>query len=261
MIRRALFLGAALGASSVAAWGLAVRPWWRSWGVVPAEAERPLPGDDLVADPSVTETRAITIDAPPETVWPWLAQMGYGRAGWYSYDQLDMDGHSSDYIDARWQALDVGTVLATHPGGGFVVRVLEPGRALGLYIDTELATEQAAAAKAANTGLETAPANVRRTGGMLASATPPDFKVSWTFVLEPTDAGSTRLIERIRGTFVVPDRPTVRGRDPMQMAWPLMGFGVFVMMRKQLLGIKARVEGFGGAEERPVITPAPQPAA
>ena len=76
-----------------------VAQWRRTWGIDPREATKPLAGDDLVPVTSAVETRGITIDAPPEAVWPWLVQMGYGRAGWYSYDQLDMKGKSA--VDAR----------------------------------------------------------------------------------------------------------------------------------------------------------------
>ncbi len=59
------------------------------WGASEVEVAGPMPGDDLVAEPSFNATRAITIDAPPEAVWPWLVQIGFGRAGFYSYDLLD----------------------------------------------------------------------------------------------------------------------------------------------------------------------------
>src|SRR5690349_6473826 len=54
------------------------------WGATDAEVTAPMPGDELVPEPSFSATRAITIDAPPEAVWPWLVQLGYGRAGFYS---------------------------------------------------------------------------------------------------------------------------------------------------------------------------------
>jgi hypothetical protein len=59
------------------------------WGASEAEVAGATPGDELVPEPSFNATRAITIDAPPEAVWPWLAQLGYGRAGWCSYDLFD----------------------------------------------------------------------------------------------------------------------------------------------------------------------------
>ena len=70
---------------AIAAYGVAVRPWHLRWGATEDEVRRPLPGDALVTTPLVAATRAITIAAPPEEVWPWLVQQGYGRAGWYSY--------------------------------------------------------------------------------------------------------------------------------------------------------------------------------
>ena len=97
-----------------------------------------LPGDELVPTPTAIDTRGITIDAPPEAVWPWLVQMGYGRAGWYSYDRLDMRGKSVDTIVPKHQALAVGDLMPMSPEAGFEVKVLEPGRALVLYADTAL---------------------------------------------------------------------------------------------------------------------------
>jgi hypothetical protein len=66
-----------------------VRPWQLSWGATPEELSRPLPSDELVTRPTFNATRAITIAAPPEEIWPWLVQVGLTRAGWYSYDILD----------------------------------------------------------------------------------------------------------------------------------------------------------------------------
>jgi hypothetical protein len=63
-------------------------------GATDQEVRRAMPGDQLIPDAAST-TRAITITAPPEQVWPWLVQLGYGRAGWYSYDWIDNDGHPS----------------------------------------------------------------------------------------------------------------------------------------------------------------------
>jgi hypothetical protein len=65
------------------------RRWHLRWGATDVEVSEAMPGDELVSEPSFNATRAITIDAPPEAVWPWLVQIGYGRAGWYSYDLLD----------------------------------------------------------------------------------------------------------------------------------------------------------------------------
>ena len=86
MRARVLLIGgmaaAAAGAAPATTYTLAVRPWWRTWGVDPADAELSFAGDDLVPDATVVETRGVEIDAPPDAVWPWLVQMGYNRAGW-----------------------------------------------------------------------------------------------------------------------------------------------------------------------------------
>jgi hypothetical protein len=78
-------------------------------GLADAEAVGRMPGDELVSDPSFNATRAITIDAPPEAVWPWLVQLGYGRAGWYSYDLFDNAARpSAKRILPQYQRLEVG---------------------------------------------------------------------------------------------------------------------------------------------------------
>ena len=112
-------------------------------------------------------TNAISIRGRPADIWPWLAQMGCNRAGWYSYDGLDNGGvPSAERIVPELQKVAVGDVFPWTPSDstGFVVRAVQPGRALVL-------------------------------GG-----TPPPYQVSWALVLEQIDETSTRLITRSRGT-------------------------------------------------------------
>ena len=65
------------------------RHWHLRWGATDAEVASRMPGDEVVPDPSFDATRALTIQAPPEQVWPWIVQIGTGRAGFYSYDLFD----------------------------------------------------------------------------------------------------------------------------------------------------------------------------
>ena len=85
------------------------------WGATAQEAARELPGDELLPDPDLVATRAITIAAPPAAVWPWLVQIGIGRAGAYSYDWLDrlfgLDVRSTRRIVPELQDLRVGDVI------------------------------------------------------------------------------------------------------------------------------------------------------
>jgi hypothetical protein len=87
-------LGLAIGAlgvmAALGAYRLWIQPWQHRWGATDEEVGRTMPGDDLIPDAAST-TRAITIAAPAEQVWPWLVQLGYGRGGWYSYDWIDND--------------------------------------------------------------------------------------------------------------------------------------------------------------------------
>ncbi|HJP87691.1 MAG TPA: hypothetical protein VJ850_01495 [Candidatus Limnocylindrales bacterium] len=249
MFKRVFIVGAA--ATAGVAFGISkARAEFRSWGIDPAARNRDLPGDDLVPEAEAVDTRSVDIAAAPEDVWPWLVQMGYGRGGWYSWDQLDMNMPSADRIVPELQHLAVGDIVPTHPGGGFVVRELEPGHALVLYADRALVESQAGAAHGAaadaskeGAGIETASANVRATGLYLEKAMRGDFQASWAFIVEPNGVGGTRLIERFRGHM-----PTTSPEDDELPAAPKLAgamllFGLFVMVRRQLQGIRDRAEG------------------
>ncbi len=238
MLKRLFVVGAALAAAGATVAYVQGRALFKTWGVDPGEQDMPLPGDDIIPDAQGVLTRGIDIAAPPDQVWPWLLQLGYGRAGWYSYDQLDMNKPSADRIIAELQHLAVGDIVPTHPGGGFEVKVVEDGRALVLYADRALMESQA---KAQPTDLEETPANLKATGAYLGANMRGDFKASWAFVLEPKGDAGSRLVERFRGWMpeVAPGQP---GFVPPP-ARAMFLFGIFVMLRKQMIGIRDRAEG------------------
>lgn len=242
MLKRLFVFGAALASAGAALGFVKVRAQFRTWGIDPDETAKSLPGDDIVPNAEAVDTRGIDIAAPPKDVWPWLVQMGYGRAGWYSYDELDMDQPSAEAIVPELQHLAVGDLLPTHPGGGFEVRIIEPKKALVVYADRALVQAQAAAAKAAGASIENASSNVRATGMYLDKSMPGDFQASWAFVLEPRPEGRTRLIERFRGHMEVPAEQTMP-LPAQAIAGRALLFGLFVMVRRQMLGIRDRVEG------------------
>ena len=135
----------------------------------PLEKRRPLPVDSFVPDPIFTSTHAITIDAPPERVWPWIAQMGAGRAGWYSWDAVDNGGKpSATTILSDCQSVAVGDVMPAIPGAAdaFLVSAIDPPRDLVLTVQDGL-------------------------GGNA---------VAWEHVLDPLDGGRTRLLVRGRAS-------------------------------------------------------------
>jgi hypothetical protein len=234
---------AAIGTTAGIGIGRVVR-WWRTWGSDPMEAGRSLPGDELVPTPTAIDTRGITIDAPPEAVWPWLVQMGFDRAGWYSYDRLDMRGKSLETIVPKLQGLAVGDQMPMSPDAGFEVKILEPLRALVLFADTALIERQASSAARDRTD---APAGLAASGAFLRQ-TPQAFAASWAFSLEPLDGGRTRLIERFRVRFES-SGPSFR------VIGPVMGFGVFVMMQRQMLGIRERALRTAVAPSLPSVSP------
>jgi hypothetical protein len=154
----------AVAGAGLAAYARLVRPWALRWGATAEEAAQPLPGDGLVAKADYVATRAITIDAPPNQVWPWLVQIGSGRAGWYTYDRLDNAGvPSATEIIPELQQLAVGDLIPMVAGKDIGVRVkeLEPDRRM-LWWDEQ-------------------------------------GEYSWEWLLEPAD-GRTRLIQRLRVT-------------------------------------------------------------
>jgi hypothetical protein len=144
---------------------LVVRPRAARWGATDEESARPLPGDCIVTGRAYIATRAITIDAPPEDVWPWIVQMGSGRGGWYALDRLDNGGvPSAEEIIPELQDLQVGDLIPMIPGKEVGPRVLE----------------------------------MEPTQRMLWTT---DVEFSWEWVLEPRDGGRTRLVSRIRERY------------------------------------------------------------
>lgn len=181
------------------------------------ELVRALPGDDLLPNAKAQVTQGITINAKPETIWPWLVQMGCGRGGWYSYDLFDNGGEpSARRIEHELQSLTVGDELAATPDGpeGFIVERIDPERCLllrGLF-DTE-------AERRVLPG-ESRPARF--------------IEVAWAFVLEPLDSETTRLIARVRADLV-PDRKLLRTLQTRIVHR--------VMEARQLENIRCRAEG------------------
>lgn len=128
---------AAFLALGFCAYACMVRPRLLRWGATDDEVNEPFPGADLIPGGTRGATMAVTIDAPPSQVWPWLLQMGYRRGGWYSWDWLDNFGRRcADRVYPEWQNVRVGDFLAG-PGASdleraWEVAALEPERFLGL---------------------------------------------------------------------------------------------------------------------------------
>src|SRR5204862_4196568 len=112
-----------------------LRDWVLTWGATDEEVARRLPGDELLESADIVATRAIGIEAPPSAIWPWLVQMGPGRAGAYTYDWVEnlfgLNMHSVDQIHAEWRDLKGGDVLRSRADRpGMRVDILGPARAL-----------------------------------------------------------------------------------------------------------------------------------
>jgi hypothetical protein len=128
---------------AAAIYGIWVRPRLLHWGATDDEITGPYPGAELVPEGQRAATMAVTIGAPPGQVWPWLAQMGWNRGGWYSWDRIDNAGRpSATQVHPEWQDLTVGDQLRAWSPGGLLapweVATLEPDRFLGLHKLTDL---------------------------------------------------------------------------------------------------------------------------
>ena len=191
-----------------------VRPWYLNWGATAEERRMPLPGDDIIPDAQSQQTRAITITALADLVWPWLAQLGQDRGGFYSYDILEnLVGCEMPTVDVRQpdkQQWQLGDKLWMYPkekagGAGFAtLRAHVPGRALGF------------AARSFGTALSE-PENG-----------------SWSMVLQQ-DGSSTRLLIRGRGA---------QGRSLLGLTFDQSIFEPihFAMERRMMIGIKQLTE-------------------
>jgi hypothetical protein len=190
--------------------------FWRTrcltWGTREDEAVRPLPGDDLLPAPDLLATRAISIDAPPSAVWPWLVQMGPGRGGLYTYDWIEnlfgLGMHSVNEVLPELQNIDVGFAQQLGKSGPVLrVAVINQGNAFVLRSD--------------------------------------DGNWVWAFILVPTGPG-TRLLSRNR--IAVPNA----SRFVRMVNRYVMEPGSLIMERKMLLGIKKRAEDLAGHSVPPM---------
>ena len=158
-VTRGTVAGLAIATVLIGSYLAVIGPWQRRWGASDREVRLAMPGDELLRVDAPSTTRAITIDASPAEVFPWLLQIGYGRGGWYSYDWIDNDGKPSvDRIEPELQGLVVGDRIEMLPRMGPVVR------------------------------------DIARDHHIVSSGS----SDSWCLMIEPTPSGKTRLISRWR---------------------------------------------------------------
>lgn len=179
--------------------------WMAHWGAITEEIDAELPGDELLEGADLTTTRAVTVYARAAEVWPWIAQLGQGRGGFYSYDALEnlvgCDIHSADRVVPEWQHVVVGAEVKLAPEVAMTVASVEPGRSLVLR------------------------------GGFPLGHTPSPFDSTWSIVLREEPDGTTRLVSRERYKFL-------RWWAPLIVV-PTSGIS-FVMTRRMLHGIAQR---------------------
>ena len=167
---------------------LVYRPWARTWGATDEEIDRPMPGDGIVESPIFDATRAVTIAASREEIWPWIVQMGYLRAGFYSWDQLDNDGiPSAERIIPELQDLRVGDLVPLSKDATAKVEILESARHLLLVFQG-------------------------------------DTEATWAWGLYETTADNTRLVTRLRvGTGGIRSRLVLDALEIIMMRKCLLG--------------------------------------
>ncbi|MDR1442279.1 MAG: hypothetical protein LBJ02_07830 [Bifidobacteriaceae bacterium] len=194
--------GAGLGAS--AAWH-----WQRRWGATVAEQRAVLPGDSLVPQPGLQATRAVGIDAPPSAVWPWLAQIGKDKAGFYCGGpsrRVPPSGEDqASVIVPEWQGVAPGDSVRLTESVELTVDLVEPRRALVL-------------------------GNPARDGH---ADVDPAFDFSWAFVLEPEGPAGTRLVARERYAWT---------KWPVGLALKAFAWVSFTLGRAMLVGVKRLAE-------------------
>ncbi len=174
LIRRSPGRAIAVAAGAVAVASLRMRSL--RWGATDHERGEVLPGDEVLDRARLVSTRAITIGSGRWDVWSWIAQLGQGRGGFYSYDFVEnligCDIHSADTVVAEWQDIAVGDEIRLHPEVALAVSVVEPGRVL-----------------------------VLRGAVPMGAATAP-YEMTWAFVLRDEPGGATRLLVRERYKYL-----------------------------------------------------------
>ena len=224
LLKTILWIGIAVVAAGLG-YVFVFLPWQLRRGAANANMQRPLPGDALVPSPKTGYTQAITIRAPRAVVWRWLVQIGYKRAGWYTYDSLhrlmgiagcvDDERRSAKRIIPELQNLAVGDVIEIAPGMGYSVIALEPEQALITQSILDAGKWESVSDE------DPLPEKYLRS--------------SWVWFLEEIDEKTTRLIVRVRSDYNPGLLSTLSARIPNEL-------GRLLMQPRTLRVLKQRAE-------------------
>jgi hypothetical protein len=198
-----------------------LRSNYRKWGSTAEELQRELPGDELVKYVKGWYQHAITINATPADVWPWIIQLGQNKGGFYSYELLEnivgSKIHNADNIIPEFQDTVIGDSVAMTPKAApYIVVTIEPQRTFVLQLRVNLQTQE----------------TIDNTQSL-----PDKYQdSSWLFFLEETTERTTRLISRSRNNWNKSRTNT--------FIYGIFGVISQTMDRKMLKGIKKRAEGY-----------------
>jgi hypothetical protein len=196
-----------------------LKPYRDRWGLGKEEAKRPLPGDGFVSSPKSQFTHAVEIDAPSDCVWPWIAQMGQGRGGFYSYEALEnlmgLQIYNAQSILTEFQEPKIGDLIPFGPKDAYPLVICDHGSAMAIENWYDL--------------------DAKRVFDPAGSSPGNYLHLTWLWCVEPLDGKRSRFISRNRVSY------SASFKNEMMFgsfSEPI----VFAMDRKMCLGIKKRAE-------------------
>ncbi len=196
-----------------------LKPFRNRWGLSEEEADRKLPGDGLVKMPKTKFTHAVNINAPSEYVWPWIAQIGQGRGGFYTYEALEnmigLNIYNSDVVLPEFQNPKIGDIISFGPDGGYPLVICEEGSAMAIETRLDLETN--------------------REYDPQVSIPEKYLHLTWLWYVQSLDGNRSRFISRNRVDYA----PSFKTKLIFNfLSEPI----IFTMDRKMCLGIKKRSE-------------------
>ncbi|MBT8183214.1 MAG: hypothetical protein KJN76_00110 [Eudoraea sp.] len=189
------------------------------WGMSKSDVMQTFPADDLIPGPKSSFTHGVIIQAPASDVWPWIAQIGQGRGGFYSYEALEnlsgLNIYNSDRVLPQYQNPKVGDTIPFGPKDAYPIVYCDPGKGMAIENQYDFDTKKTFDPEISS------PANY--------------LQLTWLWYVEPLDNKTSRFISRNRVTYSSSTKTNIMFKVLMEPV-------VFAMDRKMCLGIKKRAE-------------------